>query len=47
MALLLTVSEQFPIGSEKFLTGSELLAGLVNLQYSSGDLQQTFSKLQM
>ena len=31
-----------------FLTGSEeFLIGLANLQYSSEDLQRTFSKLQM
>ena len=33
-------------GSEESLTGSEeFLIGLANLQYSSRDLQQTFSKL--
>ena len=35
-------------GSEELLTGSEeFLIGLANLQYFSGDLQRTFSKLQM
>ena len=35
-------------GSEELLTGNEeFLIGLANLPYSSGDLQRTFSKLQM
>ena len=35
-------------GSEALLTESEeFLIGLANLLYSSGDLQQNFSKLQM
>ena len=35
-------------GSEELVTGSEeFLIGLANLQYSSGDLPRTFSKLQM
>ena len=35
-------------GSEKLITGSEeFLIGLANFQYSPGDLQRTFSILQM
>ena len=33
-------------GNEELLTGSEEFSiGLANLQYSSGDLQRTFSKI--